>query len=82
MAEIVNIFSKEPTTPELASNVLAQLEATVAEFKDDLPMASYILIAVDSNSEISIRSSDMSRKDAFWLLSIAQDHAKHGSAED
>lgn len=84
MVEIINFKTKESTVIEKEPEELPepvvnyQLEAIVSSLQEQPPIRGYIVILVDHEGDTLIHSSDMPRKDAFWLLEIAQEHAKRG----
>jgi hypothetical protein len=81
MNQVINLFDRKPLTNEAEGDEKAvsdYLKETVDSILSEEVVDSFIIITTNADSDILIRSSGMSRKDAFWLLTAASDHAKYG----
>lgn len=82
MTKVINLFNKEEINPDdLARPVNEQFKEAVGELEEWPSLDNFIILAVAESGDMFIRSSSMSRKDAFWLLELAKDHAKYGEDE-
>lgn len=82
MNQVINLFNSQEVTEkeieELNETASDFLDRTITELKSEEAIESFILITTNQENDIVIRSSGMPRKEAFWLLSMAVDHAKYG----
>lgn len=84
MNQVISLFDRKVVDTEAEVEVVdtgAYLKECIDELVAEESVGSFLLIVTNADNDIIIRSSDMARKEAFWLLSVAADHAKHGGTE-
>jgi len=71
--------NKEAEVEEVSVEVNANdtLKKVIEEITTENSIDDFIVIASNSEEGLIIRSSPMNKKDAFWMLTIASEYAKH-----
>jgi hypothetical protein len=70
---VINIFNKQLISSEVDQQEIEDTISSLAELKDSLK--EVIFIAVTKDDEMIIRSSNMTRETAYYLLGLAQMNA-------
>lgn len=68
--KIVNLFNKQPIKNEDNKTELEEVLKELQEVKDSLE--DLIVIYVNKDQELTIRSSSMTTESAYYLLGLAQ----------
>ena len=69
-------MSKISTLP--AANTFTVEQALTSALQDADELAEVMVFGLYKTGEFYVRSSRMTRRDAFWLAGLAQEHARHG----
>jgi len=78
---VINLFDKkevtEATEPtEATVSVKERMMEAVESLTEEMAIVDFITVVVNSEGEMFLRSTDMTRKDAFWIMSLASDFVK------
>jgi len=68
--KIVNIFNKQPVSTNLDRSEIDEVVNQLIEIKDNTQ--ELLIIAVTKEDEMIVRSANMTRETAYFLLGLAQ----------
>jgi len=68
--KIVNIFNKQPVSTNLDRSEIDEVVNQLFEIKDNTQES--LIIAVTKEDEMIVRSANMTRETAYFLLGLAQ----------
>jgi hypothetical protein len=76
MTKIVNIFNKQPVDTTSDRSEIDEVVNQINDMKESIQ--ELLVIAVTSDDEMLVRSANMSRESAYFLLGLAQLNALGG----
>lgn len=74
--KIVSIFNKQPVEATLDKEEVKDLLVELDSMKDEL--TELLVIALRKDDEMLVRSANMTRESAYFVLGLAQLHAISG----
>ena len=78
---VINLFDKKETTTEAVEDqktvsVKELMIEAVDSLADEGELADFITIVVNTKGELYLRSTNMSRMEAHWIMTLAADFVK------